>query len=313
MEAVYRILIRVFFPAHFRRTYERQVLAAAREEAGRPENQSALGRILLAHEVIGDLFLSGLRLRVAQVVGRLRVGVPEMQLAAAGGPAGVGQNQMEELLMQSANDRLKERASGHLWLALILSTGLHAAVFWAFPDLTAAVETNDPAATVIVSVPDLPLPPPPEALPAPAHPVPAATAPVDVVPPTFQQLWDEAADPPPPPPVATDDESRPPVWTGPLQIKPSITNRSEVARALEALYPPLLRDAGIGGRVLVKFFLLEDGTVLERAVVESSGHTALDQAALGVADVMRFSPAYNRESPVPVWVSLPIEFTVRNR
>jgi protein TonB len=82
---------------------------------------------------------------------------------------------------------------------------------------------------------------------------------------------------------------------------------------LEALYPPLLRDAGIGGRVLVKFFLLEDGTVLERAVVESSGHTALDQAALGVADVMRFSPAYNRESPVPVWVSLPIEFTVRNR
>ena len=204
MEAVYRILIRVFYPAHFRRTYERQVLAAAREEAGRPENQSALGRILLAHEVIGDLFLSGLRLRVAQVVGRLRVAGREMQLAAAGGPAGVGQNQMEEVLMQSANDRLKERASGHLWLALILSTGLHAAAFWAFPDLTAAVETNDPATTVIVSVPDLPLPPPPEALPAPAHPVPAATAPVDVVPPTFQQLWDEAADPPPPPPVATE-------------------------------------------------------------------------------------------------------------
>jgi outer membrane biosynthesis protein TonB len=37
----------------------------------------------------------------------------------------------------------------------------------------------------------------------------------------------------------------------------------------------------------------------------------LDEAALQVADVIRFSPALNRDKRVPVWISLPINFQTR--
>ena len=43
---------------------------------------------------------------------------------------------------------------------------------------------------------------------------------------------------------------------------------------------------------------------------ESSGWYELDMAALKVADRMEFSPAYNRDEPVPVWVSVPVTFEV---
>ena len=38
---------------------------------------------------------------------------------------------------------------------------------------------------------------------------------------------------------------------------------------------------------------------------------ALDDAALKVATIYRFSPALNRDKKVPVWVSFPITFQVR--
>jgi TonB family protein len=37
----------------------------------------------------------------------------------------------------------------------------------------------------------------------------------------------------------------------------------------------------------------------------------LDQAALAVARVMRFSPAMNRDRDVAVWVEIPIIFTAK--
>jgi len=103
-----------------------------------------------------------------------------------------------------------------------------------------------------------------------------------------------------------------PVFT-PMTIRPEITNRAEVQQALMRLYPPLLRDAGVGGRVFVWFFISEDGTVLDRRISQSSGHMPLDEAALEVADVFRFSPALNREQVVPVWIQLPITFQVQAR
>jgi len=97
----------------------------------------------------------------------------------------------------------------------------------------------------------------------------------------------------------------------PFTVAPSITNRDEVVRAMEKEYPPLLRDAGIGGTVKVYFFIDETGRVQDVRVDESSGHQALDEAALKVADVYRFKPALNRDQKVPVWVSFPITFQVR--
>lgn len=95
----------------------------------------------------------------------------------------------------------------------------------------------------------------------------------------------------------------------PFTVPPQLLNREEVAAALEEEYPPLVRDAGIGGTVTVWFFVDEAGTVRNTRVDESSGHQALDEAALRVAARVRFSAALNRDEPVPVWIALPITFS----
>ena len=98
----------------------------------------------------------------------------------------------------------------------------------------------------------------------------------------------------------------------PFTVAPEIRNREEVIAAMARSYPPLLRDAGIGGAVRVYFLISDQGRVVERRIDQSSGHEALDQAALAVAAVYRFSPALNRDQPVPVWVSFPITFRPDN-
>jgi protein TonB len=94
-------------------------------------------------------------------------------------------------------------------------------------------------------------------------------------------------------------------------VAPALQNLAEVQRALTREYPTVLRDSGIGGRVTVWFFIDEQGRGQQTRINESSGYEALDQAALNVAEVYRFSPALNRENRVQVWVSLPITFQVR--
>jgi len=116
-----------------------------------------------------------------------------------------------------------------------------------------------------------------------------------------------------PPPPSGDEEANPelsaaPVFT-PYTVRPDIKNRTDVARALEENYPPLLRDAGIGGTVVIWFFIDEEGVVQRMQIDESSGHKALDDGALRVGAGLRFTPALNRDEPVPVWISLPIQFS----
>ena len=97
----------------------------------------------------------------------------------------------------------------------------------------------------------------------------------------------------------------------PFTVAPVVQNRDEVARTLEREYPPVLRDAGVGGRVIVWLRLDEQGIVQDVQINTSSGHPALDQAALLVGQIMKFSPAMNRDRVVPVWVSVPVSFQVR--
>ena len=78
---------------------------------------------------------------------------------------------------------------------------------------------------------------------------------------------------------------------------------------LEREYPPRLRDAGIGGIVRVHFLISEEGMVRDTKIDESSGQTALDEAALRAADMFQFTPAVYRDQKVPVWISLPITFS----
>ena len=97
----------------------------------------------------------------------------------------------------------------------------------------------------------------------------------------------------------------------PYTVKPTLINRDVVSRALIAQYPPDLRSVGVGGEVQIWVFVDENGDVQKANVRTSSGQQALDEAAVRVARVMKFTPARNKDVPVPVWISLPIVFAAR--
>ncbi len=211
----------------------------------------------------------------------------------------------------TANERLKRSFSSVFWGAMIVATVLHFAVFALWPELNAkdVSYTADEVATVNLP-PDVEIPPPPKAIARPATPVIASTKvdqDITIAPTTFDQ--NKVEDLPPPPSEKKTDISAQPTFT-PYTVGPSILNKDEVIRSMERNYPPLLRDAGIGGTVIVYFFINESGIVKDTRVFKSSGHAQLDSAAIKVANVYKFSPALNRDKKVPVWVQFPITFQV---
>ncbi len=213
---------------------------------------------------------------------------------------------------ETANDRLKKSFATWFWGSMIAATVVHFAAFAFWPELTAEDFSFESAEMEAIELPpEIEIPPPPQQIARPATPV-IATADIDeditIAPTTFEDNPVEEL-PPPPDEVETDISAQP-TFT-PFTVAPKILNKDEVVRAMEREYPPLLRDAGIGGTVVVWFFIDENGAVKDYRINKSSGHQALDDAALKVADVYRFSPALNRDKKVPVWVSFPITFQVR--
>ncbi len=209
----------------------------------------------------------------------------------------------------TANDRLKASFGSWFWGSVIAATVIHFAVFNFWPDMTAAdIATNTEELEAIELPPEIEIPPPPERIARPATPVIAEAdieEDISIAPTTFE---DNPVEDLPPPPSATEtDISAAPTFT-PFTVRPDLKNTNEVRRALEREYPPLLRDAGIGGTVNVWFFIDEQGRVIRTQVQQSSGHKALDDAALKVADIMEFTPALNRDKRVQVWVAFPITF-----
>ncbi len=96
----------------------------------------------------------------------------------------------------------------------------------------------------------------------------------------------------------------------PYTQAPQLINGDEMQKLLSRKYPPLLKDQGIGGRVLLWFLVDEFGHARRWLLKQSSGEKALDKAAMNVASLMRFSPALNYDRRVSVWVVLPVTFQV---
>jgi len=213
----------------------------------------------------------------------------------------------------TANETFKKSFGAWFWGSMILATLLHFCLFFFWPEMTAADFSYDAEElTAIELPPEIEIPPPPEAIARPATPV-MASAEIDeditIAPTTFEDNPVEAL-PPPPTETTTTDIAAAPTFT-PFTVRPGVKNRDELTRAMEREYPPLLRDAGIGGTVVVHFFIDEEGVVRNALVAESSGHKALDEAALKVAPIIEFTPALNRDKRVPVWIQLPITFNTR--
>ena len=216
-----------------------------------------------------------------------------------------------------ANDRFKSRFSSWFWEAVALATVLHFLAFALWPDMSAAgISSGERAITTFDLPPDIEVPPPPAAVARPATPQVSEAVIDDDVTIGATTFADNPVALLPPPPATTSsgqagrDLADAPRFT-PTTVWPELKNPGAARAALERSYPPMLRDAGIGGSVTVWFFLDEAGQVVKKQLSRSSGYPPLDTAALKVAEVMQFSPAWNMDKKVPVWVEIEVVFTAK--
>ena len=248
-------------------------------------------------------------------------------------PAAPQQHAMFSTLVASKPPKEGGWAAGAT--SVLLHVGLVALLLWA--TMAAGNEPEEEQITLIEiptaeeEAPPPPPPPPPppmEETPPPMDDIdvpqgfqtldPPTIIPPDIPPPSVGQDFDASdysgvgveggrADGNPDREVTVEDIDAAPRMT-PFTVAPVLRNTEEVRRALVRFYPPLLRDAGIGGRVLLWFLIDEEGNVVRTQVKETSGHQGLDDAAGRVAELMEFSPAMNRDRRARVWVSIPIDF-----
>ena len=215
----------------------------------------------------------------------------------------------------AANDRLKRSFNSWFWGAVLAATLLHFSLLAFWPEMeTADVSFTAEQIQQVDVVQEFEIPPPPEQIQRPAIPVISTDINIseDI---TISEVTFDAnpvSELPPPPTGGNIDISEQPVFT-PMEVRPQLTNRTAFIQQLERRYPPMLKDAGIGGTANIWVFINERGEVQNTRVQESSGYPQLDTVAEQLMrEVARFSPAVNRDQNVPVWISIPVTFETRN-
>ena len=208
----------------------------------------------------------------------------------------------------SANERFKAKSGDWMSIGVIVAVFAHGGLFALFPEMHALYFDFTPEEAEVVDLPnEVEVPPPPAEITRPATPA-IAEHPVDDDITVPKNSWDENPVAELPPPRAGARPSDVPAWI-PRDVEPGLTNGREVERVLQQRYPPRLREAGIGGTVVLHVFVDDDGRPTRSQVIESSGYPQLDAAARDVVDRMKFSPALNRDKPVGVWVRQAVTFT----
>ena len=117
--------------------------------------------------------------------------------------------------------------------------------------------------------------------------------------------------PPAPDPPLPDGGPGVPLPASAVEQLPQLLNPREAQRMLERVYPGLLRDAGVTGHTTVLLVIDRDGMVEPGSVtVQETSHDAFRAAAVRAAERFRFRPAKVNGQPVPVRISIPIEWTI---
>jgi len=211
----------------------------------------------------------------------------------------------------TANQRFKRSYRTVGALAVFASVAVHFAAFQFFPNIQAADlgVVHDELAAIDLP-PEVRIPPPPEAIVRPARPrVSESILDEDIT--IAATTFDEnpASELAPPPPDVEVDPSEQPVYVD-RDTEPRLLNGPEMIRLMDRLYPAILKEAGVGGDVLMWVWVDEQGNPGNARINRSSGRIQLDEVALAIAAQMRFEPAMLRDKPVGVWVAQPIAFSV---
>ncbi|HEY0153516.1 MAG TPA: TonB family protein [Longimicrobium sp.] len=94
-----------------------------------------------------------------------------------------------------------------------------------------------------------------------------------------------------------------------VEETPALANGSEVARLFERFYPRVLADQGVAGRVTLELIVEADGRVRPGSVrVVSATNPQFSDATLRIVERFRFRPARVGDQPVPVMVTIPIDW-----
>lgn len=112
-----------------------------------------------------------------------------------------------------------------------------------------------------------------------------------------------------PPPMPEQEEEETPMFV-PYDVRPAIVGGyAELARNLH--YPEIARKAGIEGDVTILALISKQGEILQTRVVKSLGNNGCDEAAIKAIKSVKWTPAYQRDRPVQVWLSVPIKFRLK--
>lgn len=77
------------------------------------------------------------------------------------------------------------------------------------------------------------------------------------------------------------------------------------------IYPEKAEQSGTEGTTVIQAKLGKDGVVKQSVVLKSSGNDELDAAALVAINKTKFKPAYRKEKPVSVYISIPVFFKLQ--
>lgn len=204
---------------------------------------------------------------------------------------------------------VKNQQRKHIEIGMMVSLGLAIITFYAVPDFginAPVVEEYVPPLIEVFKIPATTQPPERVEPVKPSLPVESPEAP-EMDDPLKWSLEYKGVDVgflEPPEPALPDI----PFWA--VEVKPAPIG-GYPAILNNVVYPEVAKAAGVEGRVSVEALIWIDGSVKDVKIIKGVPRTGLDDAAVEAIYRTKFTPAYQRDKPVPVWMSISILFTLK--
>lgn len=107
-------------------------------------------------------------------------------------------------------------------------------------------------------------------------------------------------------------ETAPPAKVSAQDSKPMLVKKPKFsAKPTPVSYPRIARKQGLEGKVLIEVWLDEQGNQIKQLLLESSGHSVLDERALSTIKKWRFSHQVEQGQAIAHRVQIPINFQLQ--
>lgn len=209
--------------------------------------------------------------------------------------------------------------AAHVGVALLLIASRALPIAPPQPPLMVEVITAEAPTPPAPKVPDI-TPPKPKPVAKREHVSRAPDVPVLAAKPTAQEPAvneAKAVSPAPLPPIQTPPA---PAQAAPAAHAVPVAAVAPTAPKFDAdyldnpkpVYPPISRREREQGKVLLRVYVEASGAVGKVALATSSGYERLDKSALAAVSRWRFAPARQGSEAVADWVTVPINFSLKD-